>query len=75
MKTGDGPGHYIVCADFDSKWRWPSRDKGQGAILTTLTGDGDDEILVSLFGPLDRDEGGAVDYEVGALSCFVIQRG
>lgn len=36
MKTGDGPGHFVVCADFD--------------------GDGDDEFLVSIFGPLDRDE-------------------
>jgi len=36
--TGDGPGHYIVCADFD--------------------GDGDDEFLLALFGPLDRDENG-----------------
>ncbi|KAL6714564.1 hypothetical protein ACLMJK_007989 [Lecanora helva] len=38
LKTGDGPGHFIVCADFD--------------------GDGDDEFLLSLFGPLDRDETG-----------------
>ncbi|OIW23856.1 hypothetical protein CONLIGDRAFT_657440 [Coniochaeta ligniaria NRRL 30616] len=38
QKTGDGPGHYLVCADFD--------------------GDGDDEFLVSLFGPVDRDENG-----------------
>lgn len=38
LKTGDGPGHYIVCADFD--------------------GDGDDEFLLSLFGPLDRDDKG-----------------
>ncbi|KAK7954128.1 hypothetical protein PG988_014822 [Apiospora saccharicola] len=36
LKTGDGPGHFVVCADFD--------------------GDGDDEFLVSIFGPLDRDE-------------------
>jgi hypothetical protein len=35
-KTGDGPGHFILCADFD--------------------GDGDDEFLLSLFGPLDRDK-------------------
>ncbi|KAH9904315.1 hypothetical protein F4778DRAFT_732119 [Xylariomycetidae sp. FL2044] len=38
MKTGDGPGHFIICADFD--------------------GDGDDEFLLSLYGPLDRDEDG-----------------
>ncbi|KAH6844715.1 hypothetical protein B0I37DRAFT_446698 [Chaetomium sp. MPI-CAGE-AT-0009] len=38
QKTGDGPGHYIVCADFD--------------------GDGDEEFLLSLFGPLDRDGSG-----------------
>ncbi|KAK0716080.1 hypothetical protein B0H67DRAFT_256768 [Lasiosphaeris hirsuta] len=38
QKTGDGPGHFIICADFD--------------------GDGDDEFLLSLFGPLDRDENG-----------------
>ncbi|KAL6166653.1 hypothetical protein ACJQWK_07995 [Exserohilum turcicum] len=38
LKTGDGPGHFIVCADFD--------------------GDGNDEFLLSLFGPLDRDEHG-----------------
>ncbi|KAF4452163.1 Aldos-2-ulose dehydratase [Fusarium austroafricanum] len=36
LKRGDGPGHYIVCADFD--------------------GDGDDEFLLALFGPLDRDD-------------------
>ncbi|KAH7134410.1 hypothetical protein EDB81DRAFT_870969 [Dactylonectria macrodidyma] len=36
QKTGDGPGHYIVCGDFD--------------------GDGDDEFLLALFGPLDRDD-------------------
>ncbi|UDD63604.1 hypothetical protein AFCA_010864 [Aspergillus flavus] len=35
---GDGPGHYITCADVD--------------------GDGNDEILVSLFGPLNRDDDG-----------------
>ncbi|KAI1098295.1 hypothetical protein F4804DRAFT_325172 [Jackrogersella minutella] len=38
LKYGDGPGHYVLCADFD--------------------GDGDDEFLLSLFGPLDRDEDG-----------------
>ncbi|PSK36624.1 aldos-2-ulose dehydratase-like protein [Elsinoe australis] len=38
LKTGDGPLHFVVCADFD--------------------GDGDDEFLVSMFGPLDRDEEG-----------------
>lgn len=38
LKTGDGPGHFIVCADFD--------------------GDGDDEFLLSLFGPVDRDSTG-----------------
>ncbi|KAH7188136.1 uncharacterized protein B0J16DRAFT_382018 [Fusarium flagelliforme] len=36
LKRGDGPGHYIVCADFD--------------------GDGNDEFLLALFGPLDRDD-------------------
>lgn len=40
LKTGDGPGHFIVCADFD--------------------GDGDDEFLLSLFGPLDRDKGESI---------------
>lgn len=41
LKTGDGPLHFVACADFD--------------------GDGDDEILVSLFGPLDRTpEGDAI---------------
>ncbi|KPM43201.1 hypothetical protein AK830_g3334 [Neonectria ditissima] len=35
-KYGDGPGHYLVCGDFD--------------------GDGDDEFLIALFGPVDRDE-------------------
>ncbi|KAB5549543.1 hypothetical protein GE09DRAFT_1126824 [Coniochaeta sp. 2T2.1] len=38
QKTGDGPGHYIVCGDFD--------------------GDGEDEFLLSLFGPVDRDDNG-----------------
>ncbi|MCJ1312451.1 hypothetical protein MMC25_006125 [Agyrium rufum] len=38
LKNGDGPGHFLVCADFD--------------------GDGDDEFLVSLFGPVHRDEHG-----------------
>ncbi|KAF7589483.1 hypothetical protein BBP40_004237 [Aspergillus hancockii] len=35
---GDGPGHYVTCADID--------------------GDGNDEFLVSMFGPLDRDDDG-----------------
>jgi aldos-2-ulose dehydratase len=38
MKWGDGPGHFVVCGDFD--------------------GDGDDEILLSIFGSVDRDEKG-----------------
>jgi hypothetical protein len=38
LMTGDGPGHYITCGDFD--------------------GDGDDEFVLSLYGPLDRDEKG-----------------
>ncbi|KAH6887056.1 hypothetical protein B0T10DRAFT_539220 [Thelonectria olida] len=38
QKRGDGPGHFVVCGDFD--------------------GDGDDEFLVALFGPLDRDSNG-----------------
>lgn len=38
LKMGDGPGHYIACADFD--------------------GDGDEEFLLALLGPLDRDANG-----------------
>lgn len=38
LKTGDGPGHFLICADFD--------------------GDGNDEFLLSLFGPLNRDDDG-----------------
>jgi hypothetical protein len=56
QKTGDGPGHYIICADFDGTF-------GRGmaaAILFRLTvlGDGNDEFILSLFGSLDRDENG-----------------
>ncbi|KAK5651789.1 hypothetical protein OQA88_11656 [Cercophora sp. LCS_1] len=39
-KNGDGPGHYIVCDDFD--------------------GDGDQEWLLSLMGPAERDEDGVM---------------
>lgn len=55
-KWGDGPGHYVVCGDFDGEspqMEWMSPDT---IPLTQSQGDGDDEFLVSLIGALDRDE-------------------
>ncbi|KOS22240.1 Aldos-2-ulose dehydratase [Escovopsis weberi] len=40
LKHGEGPAHYVVCADFD--------------------GDGNDEFLVSLFGPVSYDDNGQI---------------
>lgn len=48
QKWGDGPLHFVVCADFD--------------------GDGDDEFVASLMGPLDRD--GNLDV-IPVCSCAV----
>ncbi|KAK4663384.1 hypothetical protein QC763_0098000 [Podospora pseudopauciseta] len=46
---GDGPGHYVTCADID--------------------GDGVDEILLSMFGPLDRNDDGSLKAAKGIL-CY-----
>ena len=57
QKTGDGPGHYIVCADFDGMFPILCLESIP-FLLTRFAGDGDDEFLLSLFGPLDRDGSG-----------------
>jgi hypothetical protein len=58
-KTGDGPCRYITCADFDGESPAVALvTRRQRIVVNILTGDGEDEFLLSLSGSLDRDVNG-----------------